>query len=141
MPELSALVNDTPERLEVFLPHGEVVALAYHPARVTPVWLSKAMNQTDDPLTIAASLADVLSDWDVEDHGQPVALTAEALASLPYPVLGAFAEAIGKAASGSEEGNDSSTSPANRALPSTTQTFTDSNLSSPDTLRPLATAT
>src|ERR1044072_7258622 len=103
MPELRALINDEPERLEVELPKGEVVTVLYHPARITPLWLSDAM-VSEEPLALARAIADVLSDWDVTEDGKPVALNADTLASFPFPVLGAFADAIGQAAAGSEEG-------------------------------------
>jgi len=140
MPELRALINDEPERLAVELPKGEVVVVLYHPARITPLWLSDAM-VSDDPLALARAIADVLSDWDVTDDGNPLALNAETLASFPFPVLGAFADAIGKAAAGSEEGNVSSSSPRNGAAASMTPSSTEQNHSSLDTSRPPVTAT
>jgi hypothetical protein len=139
MPELGSLINDTAERLEVEV-NGSIVAVAYHPARITPLWLSDAM-VTDDPLSLARSLAAVLTEWDVVENGQPVPLNADTLATFPFPVLGAFADAIGTAASGSEEGNVSSSSQASGAPASTIPASTEQNHSSLDTSRPPVTAT
>jgi hypothetical protein len=139
MPELRSLINDAPEPLEIHV-HGEVVEVQYHPARITPLWLAEAMG-ADDPLALSRSLAAVMSDWNVAENGNPVPLTADILASFPFPVLGAFADAIGKAAAGSEEGNVSSSSPRNGAAASTTRSFTEQNHSSLDTSRPPVTAT
>lgn len=139
MPELGSLINDKPEELEVEV-NGLVVSVAYHPARITPLWLSKAM-QTDDPLAMAQALADVMSDWDVYENGQPIPLNAETLASFPYPVLADFSAAIGEAASGGAEGNVSSTSRSTGEPASTTPSSTGTNQNSVDTSRPVATST
>lgn len=150
MPELNSLIHDSPERLTVVLNDRKVdkmmgyepveVVVDYHPARITPLWLSNAM-QTDDPLSLARSLAAVMSGWDVVENGQTVPLTPETLATFPFPVLGAFADAIGQAAAGSAEGNDTSTSPRNGAPASMTPSTTAENQSSLVTSRQHATET
>ena len=139
MPELGSLINDRPEQIEVEI-NGQVVLVMYHPARITPRWLSEAM-QADDPLSLARALAEVMSEWDVVENGAPVPLDADALASFPFPVLAAFSEAIGNAASGAAEGNDSSSSPRNPEQVSTTPSSTENHQSSIVTSRPVATST
>lgn len=138
MPELGALINDTPEPIEVqFGP--DVVTVQYHPARITPLWL-ESLNESD-ARSLSRALADVISSWDVVENGQPVEPSEHAFARMPFPVLAKFSEAIAKAAAGSEEGNASSTSPESRAPVSTSPSSTEQNHSSLDTSRQPVTAT
>jgi len=132
MPELRALIHDTPERIEAEV-NGERIALDYHPARVTPLWIDDLMGSGDKPLLLARVLAGVLSGWDVVENGKPLPLTEEVLASLPLPVLGAFAAAIGEASAGGEEGNGSPASLGPKGPDSTTPNTTNTHPNSNDT--------
>lgn len=122
MPELGSLVRDDPEWVPVTVGQ-ETFQIAYHPARVTPLWLDGLLNVAD-PMRMSATLASVLADWDIVQDGQPFPPTADNIAQLPFPVLLAVARVIGDSGSGSEEGNGSSESSGDRPSASTNGTST-----------------
>jgi len=142
MPELSAIINDVPVEVVVELEH-DTFTLAYHPARITGLVYEEAREaeRAQDIPSLAKFLAAVVSDWSLTENGKPFPVTYESLMSLPLNVLGAMLNGISDAASGSEEGNASSSSPRNGAQASTTPSSTEQNHSSLDTSRPPVTAT
>ena len=122
MPELRTLINDEPEWLTLDIGEDQI-RVAYHPARVTPLWLSNMMVE-DDPMVLSDALAGVISEWDVVDQGKPFPPTAENLGNLPLSFLVVLASAFGETATGSEEGKGSGGSTPGSPPASTTRSST-----------------
>lgn len=135
MTEIASLLNDSPEWVEVKVEES-TFSVAYHPARVTPLWLAKLQGADDDPMTLPTVLSELVSDWDVTENGQALPLDAEVLGSLPYKVIGAISLAVSQAAAGSEEKNDSNASTEASDSGHTTPSSTASRQNGTDT-RPL----
>lgn len=70
--DLADLRNNT-RQLDVDFGDSEVLHLTYRPNLITPAWMSEPRSYTE-------SIVQIVSDWDLTDGGEPVAITAEAIA-------------------------------------------------------------
>lgn len=96
MPEIGQLTR--PKRLEVVidLGEGDTVTLGFDQNSVTPAWVSDAekRDSQNDTQSLPKALAEVITDWDVTNEGQPFPPSTENLAVLSYPVQAALLEQI-----------------------------------------------
>lgn len=98
MPRLDELVELTRPLVVAF--GGVDLTLSYRPSAVTPRFqkaVAAAQRDGDLDALILDPLCRLIAEWDLTDEdGTPVALTPDALADLPVPVLVGLMTAIGE---------------------------------------------
>jgi hypothetical protein len=98
MPSLGQLVEPTRPLVVTF--GAADLTLAYRPSAVTPRFqkaVAAAQRDGDLDALILEPLCRLIANWDLTDEdGTPVALTPDALADLPVPVLVGLMTAIGE---------------------------------------------
>lgn len=84
---------------------GETVQVEYRPAVITTTWTMKMRDAeaTMDMEAMASGALELLSSWDLEDGGKPLALSKKNIEQLPLTLVGRMLAAATKDATGGDE--------------------------------------
>jgi hypothetical protein len=120
---VSDLTREKAVRAVVDLGDGDTIDLKFDRNKVTPAWVTLALqrDEAEDTLSLPKALADVILSWDVtNDDGTDFAPTADNIAVFSFPVQRHLLKKIMESAvPSSEEGNVSSELPVTPSSDST----------------------
>lgn len=87
---------------------NEELKVRYRPGLMTPAYLQNIINNDGDVGAIASLVADLITDWDLVNDGEPIEPSLEICLQLPVALLNTIIRTCNEDMSGGKSANPSS---------------------------------